>query len=171
MRVTDMPSNPFPHCAPTPENHFRLCFCATVLRLLEQADLAFGTRDAVIEQFPFLAAYEAELSEMGGEAARSSDVWHAAVRAWELQTTVHLPLRALREAAQLDVAGLTLLLCVGLLEEDARFGLVFEALQGLPGQHRPTLGLLNAWWRDETGWTAVRSRLSRPPAYGGSTSP
>ena len=47
----------------------------------------------------------------------------------------------------MDHAALTLLLTIGLTEEDARFGLVFEAAQATPGQRRPTQALLNAWWR------------------------
>jgi len=75
--------------------------------------------------------------------------------------SVHLPLRAMRQAGQLDHETMTLLLTIGLIEEDARFGLVFEAAQGTPGQHRPTIALLCAWWRDAVDSGAVRGRLRR----------
>jgi predicted nucleic acid-binding protein len=40
---------------------------------------------------------------------------------------------------------LTQLLTVGLIEEDPRFGVMFDALQGAHGYQRPTIGLLSAW--------------------------
>ena len=46
----------------------------------------------------------------------------------------------------MDDASLTLLLTVGMVEEDARFGLLFEELQGTTGLHRPTGGLLQSWF-------------------------
>jgi len=54
---------------------------------------------------------------------------------------------------------MTLLLGVGLIEEDARFGLLFESMQGTPGQQRPTVNLFNAWWGDEHDNGEVRARL------------
>ena len=42
----------------------------------------------------------------------------------------HLPLRALREAPPLDHAAMMRLLTIGLVEEQARFGAIFEAMQG-----------------------------------------
>ncbi|MBO0782784.1 MAG: AAA family ATPase, partial [Ktedonobacteraceae bacterium] len=82
--------------------------------------------------------------------------WWEALRDWEAVVPGHLPLCALREAAGLDHAATTLLLCIGLIEEDARFGQLFEAMQNTPGQHRPTVGLLNAWGREHS---ATRSTL------------
>jgi hypothetical protein len=70
-------------------------------------------------------------------------------------------LRALRQAGNLDPTAMTLLLTAGLLEEDVRFGLVFEAAQGTAGQHRPTVALLNAWWRNGLDSGGVRARLRR----------
>jgi hypothetical protein len=61
----------------------------------------------------------------------------------------------------LDEGASTLLMVTGLIEEDARFGPFFETLQNAPGQHRPTVALLTALWRDEDNCIAVRAHLRR----------
>src|SRR5262249_38489108 len=48
---------------------------------------------------------------------------------------------------------------LGLVEDDARFGTVFEALTGITGQPRPTLGLLNEWWPGSSWRCLQRSGL------------
>ena len=51
-----------------------------------------------------------------------------------------------------------LFMCIGLIEEDARFGNVFERAHGIAGQRRATFGLLNAWW--DGGNTPESARAS-----------
>ncbi|RKH82629.1 ATP-binding protein [Corallococcus sp. AB045] len=144
--------------------HFKLYFFAAATRLLSQAARVLGGEDALLARFPFLVHYRAELTALGIsklELEEGRDPWPEAIAAWESDLSGHLPLRALREAAELDHEALTLLLTVGTVEEDARFGAFFSALQGTPGLHRPTLGLLNAGWRGEEDHGQVRARLSR----------
>ena len=157
-------AHPFADRPPTPTEHFRLYFFAAVQHLLDQAALSFGSRAAALEQFPFLSGYQDEVAGLGLEGLTAVEAltwWRDALRAWEATATGHLPLRALREAGGLDHAALTLLLTTGLIEEDARFGMIFEAVQATPGQHRPTLALLNAWWRGEQDWSRVRDQVRR----------
>jgi hypothetical protein len=159
-----VPRVPYADLPPTPAQHFRLYYYGAVLRLLDQLALALGSRTAALEQFPFLAGYEAELVGLGLEGlgpAKASAWWHGALWAWEEAAPGHLPLRALRTAAGLDHDALTLLLTTGLIEEDARFGLVFETAQAAPSQHRPTLGLLAAWWHDALDGGGARARVRR----------
>src|SRR5207237_592622 len=121
--------------------------------LLDQILLSFGSRDRVLEQFPFLAGYVAELEAIADKGADLTfEAWRAWVYAWEEDASAHLPLRALRNAAGLDHAGLTCLMALGLIEEDGRFGAVFEMMQGISGQHRPTMALLNTWWHNPDGY-------------------
>ncbi|MCY1015844.1 AAA family ATPase [Pyxidicoccus sp. MSG2] len=134
------PATAFEAVPSTPAHHFRLYYFAAVSRVLARAPS--------FEEFPFLAGYHDELAALGA-AGRDEAWWQEALAAWEQRIPGHLPARALREAAGLDHRALTLLFCVGLTEEDARFGLLFEALQAAPGVHRPTLGLLHAWWNAE----------------------
>ncbi len=159
-----MATNPFAELPPTPTEHFRLYFFAAVLHVLEQVSISLGSREAAVEQFPFLAGYHDECSGFGLEQIPTNEVslwWRDALLVWEESAPGHLPLRALRASCGLDHDALTLLLATGLIEEDARFGLLFESVQSAPGQHRPTLALLNAWWRGPLDCARVRGHVRR----------
>jgi hypothetical protein len=159
-----MQTIPFVDLAPTPVEHFKLYFYAGVLHVIEQASSTFGSREDAFEHFPFLEGYYDELATQGLEGLTTGMLeawWCDALRAWEDSVPSHLPLRALREVCGLSHMALTLLLSLGLSEEDARFGLLFETVQGTPGQHRPTPGLLNAWWGESTDSSEVRAVLRR----------
>jgi ATPase family associated with various cellular activities (AAA) len=156
--------NPFADLPLTPTEHFKMFFYAAVLHLLHNVIKAYDSQEAAFQQFPFLAGYNNELAQSGLAGVKSADAlvwWLDSLRDWEAKATEHLPLRALRETADLDHSAMALLVCIGLIEEDLRFGLVFEAMQGSPGQHRPTLSLLSGWWREENGATSGRSYLRR----------
>ena len=90
------------------------------------------------------------------------------VRAWEAQADACLPLCAVQDELLSDESALRLLMFLGLVEEDARFGLLFEALQGIPGQQRPTLGYLMSAWQgallvaDDVGNVIWRVSATRP---------
>ncbi|HEX6761924.1 MAG TPA: ATP-binding protein [Gaiellaceae bacterium] len=137
MRTVDA----LPH---TPEAHFRLQFFGAVLALRER--LPIDLQDA-----GFLGAYAAEAG------ARSSAEWDAAVTAWAAAAP-HLPLVRLAADAGLDPAAIRLLFTAGLVDEDARFGVVWEALEG-PGRSRPTAGLLETWEPDGSARAAERLLL------------
>ena len=151
---------PFDDLSRTPANHFRLHYFAAAAHVVAQTTSVFPTPEAAFQEFPFLAGYQDELTRRGA-AGRTPAWWGAAVAAWEKGAAGHLPLRALREATALDDRTLALLFCTGLTEEDGRFGLLFEALQATPGVHRPTLGLLNAWWREPSDAGEVRAAMRR----------
>jgi hypothetical protein len=122
---------------------------AAVGRLLDGAAIALGTEDALLREFPFLGPWREALIAAGGDpaAGRAAQALEEKAAALEGAAGEHLPLRALRRAAALDAAHLTMLLATGLVEEDARFGALFSALQGTPHLLRPTAGLLETWWR------------------------
>ncbi len=157
-----MRQNPFASLAPTPAVHFKLYFYAAVLHLINQVVRICGSQTDALEQFPFLASYNNELAGHGLEGLSYDQAliwWEAALREWEAGVAGHLPLRALRAAAGLEHADLTLLVGVGLVEEDTSFGALVEMMQSMPGQHRPTVGLLNAWWSPADGHTAVQASI------------
>jgi hypothetical protein len=129
----------------TAEEHFRYCFCAAVRRLLEAIAEMSGSPNEAFRQFPFLEDYTAA-------TARDAVDW--------ADGATHLPVRALQEAAGLSDDAVSLLMAVGLNEEDARFGPLFEALQNTPGHH-PTVGLLTSLWRSNEDCKAVREDLKR----------
>lgn len=143
-----MATNPFQDLQHTPAEHFRLCFYAAVLNVIHHVSQICGSIEAALEQFPFLVGYNNELAESGLAGVRSDEAisrWLDSLTEWEEKAKGHLPLCALRQASGLEHSGLVSLMSIGLIEEDARFGLVFEVMQGTPGQHRPTASLLNAW--------------------------
>jgi len=130
---------------------------AAIEHVITQVASGFGSTEAACKQFPFLSGYQRELAE-GGAAGR----WQATIAAIEAGHGDHLPLRALRAAAGLDHSDLLLFATIGLVEEDARFGLLCEVVQGVAGQARPTLGLLTAWFRSDGGAPGdARVRLAR----------
>jgi hypothetical protein len=136
----------------TPARHFSLYIYGVVLHLLRHAAESHESWDEVFKQYPFLVGYFREVAE-GGVEGMSLD---AAAEFWQQKVTgteagAHLPLHALGAAYGLDYDTLLMLLCVGLVEEDVRFGAMFERMQVGAGHHRPTVGLLNELWQDSVG--------------------
>jgi ATPase family associated with various cellular activities (AAA) len=109
--------------------HFQLNFFGAVLHLREHASE---------ERFPFLRDYCAEPDAIGVTEAA---VWDAALAEWEAD--VPLPLTRLTRTTGITSGGVRALFVIGLVDEDARFGSIFEEFTGHP---RPTSGLLHAWW-------------------------
>ena len=146
-----------PHFAevqPSPVEHFKLYFYAAVLHVVGEIAAMLGSQETAFKQFPFLSGYYQQFARYAPENSNwrgFADWWRDSLLAWEESASEFLPLRALREAAGLDHEAVTLLVAASLNEEDARFGSLFEIMQGTPGQQRLTLGLLSAWWRDVDG--------------------
>ena len=143
----------------TPEEHFKLYFLATVARVIRQCARALGTYEGCFDEYPFLSGYNDELAEYEPPEVSSENAgewWAGAIDGWEKKAAGHLPLRAVREMWGLSHDAMLLLLCAGLPEEDARFGLLFEALHGVAGQHRPTVSLLQTWQNDGAARADVR---------------
>ena len=159
-----MSQQPFSDLDPTPHSHFKLCFYGAVLNLIERVLQSLGSFEETFEKFPFLIGYNDELAEHGlngqtiNEAAdwwsESTDQWEAGARSW-------LPIATLRKKARLERAALNALMCVGLVEEDSRFGSLFEVMQEQPGQRRPTLGLIKQWWDDDSVQSLIDFGLLR----------
>jgi hypothetical protein len=159
-----MQKNPFDNLPRTAATHFQLYFYAAIHRLIEQCVLQSGSYETTFEHFPFLVGYYGEL--VANELDKLSPTeafkwWDDSLEDWEAGVTEHLPLRALKTACELDRQTLMLLICIGLIEEDVRIGMLFEALQGIPGQHRPTAGLLSGWWANPNDNPNVRASLRR----------
>lgn len=133
----------------TPEQHLRLALFGVIARVIESC--GEGDIGGALQAHPFLGDY---LEEMLGQVPSGDSLsasWWRAVHSWEREAAMQgarLPLAALREAG-LSALELELLLAVGLVEEDPRFGNIFENEQR--SERRPTFGLLMAWWRDGDG--------------------
>ena len=142
--MTDVP---FSDLDRTPANHFRLFFFAAVSHILAIASERAGSWRELSDRFPFLEGYAHELRGCGLTDDRfvpraAAHWWQQAIARWEASAEMFLPIRVLQSAATLDHRAVTLLFVVALLEEDSRFGILFESLHGRVGQARPTTGLL-----------------------------
>src|SRR5438105_4708250 len=122
-RETPLSDAPFQSLPSTAATDFKLHFLGAVLQTLAHLAQNLGSLDDALEQFPFLGDYLGELAELGianVTAEGALETWFASVREWERDVSMHLPLRALRDAAALDDDALTLLFAIGLIEEDPR---------------------------------------------------
>ena len=143
-----MQDNPFKDLHRTPREHFKLCFYSAVLNVIGNLTRSLGSFEEVFKTFPFLTAYSDQIAARGAAGlpvATAADWWHQSLETWENGSDVHLPLRALRIGSHLDRTAFTMFLSVGLVEEESRFGDVFESIQASAGQRRPTYALLNSW--------------------------
>jgi hypothetical protein len=134
----------FDGVARTAAGHFELYLLAAVLRLRDQLP---GIDDAAADRaFPFFRGYVDQLPAWarGGAPGEAWARWCAAIGSWEASIDGHLPLRAIRDATGLDDLALTILFLSGLVDEDDRFGRLYDVLQ--PGHGpRPSAGLLAGW--------------------------
>ncbi|HYN84773.1 MAG TPA: ATP-binding protein [Pyrinomonadaceae bacterium] len=159
-----MRSDLFEGMRATPEQHFKLYFYAAVLHLIEHVAGLFESWDEVTRQFPFLEGYSQEVARHGAHGMtfeQAAVSWRDSLIEWESAAEGHLPLRALGAAAGLDYETTVLLVTTGLCEEDARFGFVFETLQGVAGRQGPTLALLGTWWPQAAEGQGARAALRR----------
>ena len=113
---TEVRSEP---AAATAEDQARRMFFLAVARLRERVPAG---------RFTFLRDYQVDLPSLGADAWRGDEA---------------SPLHRLAVATGFDLPELVDLFTVALVDEDARFGAVFEAYAG---HARPSLGLLHAWW-------------------------
>jgi hypothetical protein len=135
---------PFEEAEHTPAQHLRLALFGVIARVIEAS--GGGDFAAAAEAHPFLAEYLDEIAEHFGVDGSLDARWRTALAGWEARSPRRLPLLALARSG-LTRLQVELLLVAGLVEEDSRFGDVFEAARGR--DRRPTLGLLLAWWRTD----------------------
>ncbi len=136
------PVPPFADVPYSAAQHCRLALFGVIAHLMEEC--TDGDPRAAMQLHPFLAEYRDEIAARLPGEENLAAAWRAAMLAWEQGAPRRLPLRALLGAGMSRV-GLELLLAAGIVEEDPRFGQMFERAQGR--ERRPTLGLLVAWWR------------------------
>jgi len=119
---------------------YHLCFYIVSL-----SRVAGKTLESHFAKYPFLREYFDQIEsvmpeELGWE--EGAVWWRRSLIAMEENTELHLPLKALRENASLDNAGRIVLMFVGLLEEDSRFGTLISDLQQPISVRRPLLETL-----------------------------
>jgi hypothetical protein len=152
---------PFADIPQTAAAHFDLYFLAATAQINRRLMPIFGTREAIFAEFPFLQTYDERLA--GREPDDLADTaaarwWEKNLLTWEKNCPAQLPLRDLREKFKLDFPAVILLVTIGLIEEDARFGAIFELLNEFSTEKRLTFGTLACWQKSEgTGKTAQAS--------------
>jgi len=156
-------TEPFDEIPRTAAAHFDLYFLAAAAQIARRLTQIFGTREAVFGEFPFLQVYDERLAgrepdELADEKA--FDWWKRNLLAWEKKSETHLPLRDLREKFKLDFSEIILFLSIGLVEEDARFGAVFEMLNEFSTEKRLTFGTLNFWQKEENAEKSAQTAVA-----------
>lgn len=155
-------SEPFADIPAGAEEHFELFFLAAAAFLLRRLERNYGSREAVFGEFSFLRNYDDQLAgrepdELADEDA--ADWWKENLSAWEKNVFVRLPLRDLREKFALGFSAVIRFITIGLVEEDARFGAVFEYLNESSEEKRLTFGTYNDWRREENQGASAHSEL------------
>jgi len=135
---TDIPASP--------RNHFRLHFFAAIFRVIFQVQRLSGTGgmdlEELFEQFPFLHSYFQEMMGYLPEQINWQGAltwWEAKIRTWEELASTPLPFLILEEGLEVDFGKRLALMLVGLIEEDSRFGTLFETLQSPLPYRQPCL--------------------------------
>jgi hypothetical protein len=125
--------------------HFALMIYAAIQRLIEHLDnLPEHAGDSLREKFVFLSGYSDELTRQlpEGVSGHASQWWRMALHQWEGDGDRSWPWRRLAERAIEDFDRRLIVALVGLVEEDSRFGTVFQALQSPLPHRRPTIELV-----------------------------
>ena len=140
--------NTFNHIPVTARGHFLLHFYAAVYCLIHHVrrlTLAEGQdRENILETYPFLTGYVEEMHRFMPDDMtwdNAFEWWKTEITAWEQNPEQHLPILGLTTHSQFPFHSRLLLMIVGLVEEDSRFGTVFAELQKPLASRRPSLEL------------------------------
>ena len=142
----------FSHISDDANGHFKLYYYAALLALLQNVAQAMGSDERALEVFPFLRGYYEQFGRFlhtKNNELPDGAAWQQTLNEWESDVRGHLPLRSLRQVAKLDYQELVYWIVIGLAEADGRFGIIFETIQGISGQTRPTLGLMLTWFGEQ----------------------
>jgi hypothetical protein len=149
------------HIEPTRTNHRLLWLRRAALRAVVHLATLGGEDE--LRHYGFLQSYLDEVRALLPPVESLPELetaWAAALQEWEraaIDST--FPLSRLVQSG-LTPAHLEALMLAGLVEEDARFGVLFSALHPFPDEIRLTVGLLNDLLRDSDGWQ-IASDLAR----------
>ena len=148
--MNDAVEHSFDHLPKSPRGHFVLYFYTAVFHLLNHIQLlshAGGpTLEETFKRYPFLSEYYNEmLNYMPNDInwVDATNWWSRAIISWEKKCDARLPIRLLEDCASLDFENRLAFIAIGLVEEDSRFGTLFEELQAPLSQRRPTLEFIS----------------------------
>ena len=131
------------------ETHLALHVYGAVIRILRDAGRHCAGMDQALQRWPFLAGYLHELAthRLEGIALGEADApWEDYIRAFEAGRVGQSALRGLSQTFALEREDLLVMAACLLPDLEIRFTPVFEALNGIAGEIRPTLSLLDRWF-------------------------
>ena len=144
-------TNPFADVPANPRGHLGLLFYEAVCRLIVHLQIRARNSGVaqpnILEHFAFLASYWDELQSRFPVAQQPEGLLKTLAlecEQREREGDEWLPVRALRQPTSLHPDSIRCLVLVGLLEEDARFGELFTALQHPLLHRRPTPTLVHS---------------------------
>lgn len=162
-------NNPFTDVAQNSRGQFDLYFLAAVAQLMRRLIPYYGTREALFEEFGFLQSYDERLAgrEPDDLADEKADKWWSdALLLWQQNTPEELPINILHNVFGFSYSTVLLLITIGLIEEDARFGRVFETLNEISEVKRLTFGTINLWSFDEQTRETLQNSLQLLHQFG-----
>jgi hypothetical protein len=168
--MSQPPSSAFINFSVNARNQFLLSFFAAIFWLLHHIQRSQKPADrnmeTVFESFPFLSGYLSDMRQLMPDQITWEKAlvwWQTEFARWEKSSEAFLPLLAIEEIDGIDFRCRILLILIGLVEEDSRFGDVFSLLQPSAGQRRPTLELAGQIMRlngqDPDPWRVCRPLL------------
>jgi ATPase family associated with various cellular activities (AAA) len=140
--------NPFADVPQTARGQFDLYFLAAAAQLIRQLAINYATREALFDEFPFLQTYDERLAgrepdDLSDEKA--DDWWENALHFWQSDNSKLLPINVLLKTFGFSHSTVMLLMIIGLIEEDARFGRIFEMLNEISDHKRLLYGTAIFW--------------------------
>lgn len=115
--------------------------------------------------FPFLQGYFKQVNDLmpaGLDWGEGCLWWRNQCLQQEEDSSLALPLKALRQRLRVGFASRMALMIIGLVEEDSRFGTLFARLQQPLGYRRPmleTVGQIMSEWENLQPWYVVKPLL------------
>lgn len=162
--MDDAVKQTFKHIPKSPRGHFVLYFYAAVFRLVNRIQVLSQAGGSSLEEtfrrYPFLSEYYNEmLNYMPTDISWKDAInwWSLEITAWEKTCDVRLPIRLLEDSVSLDFDSRLAFIAFGLVEEDSRFGTVFDELQAPLNQRRPTLEFIGQMFIGQTMSTGQES--------------
>jgi hypothetical protein len=191
-------NNAFESIPRTAKGHFILNFYAAVYYILNHirhlSDVGGDNLDKTFKKYPFLSGYLKEMHQYMPEklawertslwwSIRSEQIWKEAetvtweraslwwereITAWERSSHEHLPMLALTKQCGISFQSRIALMIVNLVEEDSRFGTLFDSMQEPLASRRPSFELISRIMdNDLTGdrWSVCRPLIEENLIY------
>lgn len=148
--MTKKPRNIFKDLPHDVRRHFILNLYLGILHLITHLlrlnEFGGESLQKIFEKYPFLAGYFEQMYDYlpdGVTWEEALEKWRKDLATWESSAPCELPLVALSQQLDVSISQRIALICIGLVEEDSRFGTLFAELQEPLAARRPGLELVS----------------------------